>query len=209
MGKVIDREWQFFDRLFVIRRVENSKSGKSRWLCICDCDRHVIVSGDSLSRSKRMSCGCHKENSESKYSHTKLYGIWDSIKSRCCNPNVKGYKTYGGRGISVCDEWRGSFLAFRDWALSNGYQEGLQIDRIDNDEGYSPSNCRFVTRKEQMRNKRNNIYFDGKLLIEIAEMTGIAYKTLHGRLKRNPGISYSQLVRPSSRNVRPNTIKAK
>ena len=199
MGKVIDREWQFFDRLFVIRRVENSKSGKARWLCICDCDRHVIVSSDRFSHSKKMSCGCRNENSEPKYSHTKLYGIWESIKSRCCNPKVRGYKSYGGRGITVCDEWHKSFLAFRKWALANGYQEGLQIDRIDNNEGYSPSNCRFVTRKEQNRNKRNNVYFDGKLLVEIAEMTGIQYDTLRWRLKRNPGISYSQLIKPSSK----------
>ena len=130
MGKVIDREGQCFDRLIVVGRAENSKSGKVRWRCICYCDNFVIVSGDSLSRSKRMSCGCHKENEESKYSSSKLYGIWESIKSRCCNPKVRDFKSYGGRGITVCDEWYKSFLAFRKWALANGYQEGLQIDHI-------------------------------------------------------------------------------
>ena len=134
-----------------------------------------------------------------KYSHTKLYGIWESIKQRCCNPNVKSYKNYGGRGIDMCDEWYNSFLAFHKWAMANDYQEGLQIDRIDNDKGYSPSNCRFVTRKEQNRNRRNNIYFCGVLLIEIAEMTGILYNTLLWRLKHHPGITYSQLVRLPSR----------
>ena len=134
-----------------------------------------------------------------KYSHTKLYGIWESIKQRCCNPNVKDYNSYGGRGIDMCDEWYTSFLTFHKWALEKGYREGLQIDRIDNNKGYSPSNCRFVTRKEQNRNRRNNIYFCGVLLIEIAEMTGIVYNTLIGRLKRNPGITYLQLVRPPSR----------
>ena len=107
----------------------------------------------------------------------------------------------------MCDEWYKSFLAFHKWALEKGYREGLQIDRIDNDKGYSPSNCRFATRKEQGRNRRNNIRFCGMLLIEIAEMTGIVYKTLLGRLKRNPGITYLQLVRPPRKRVGGNAVQ--
>ena len=173
--KIIDKTGQYFDRLLVIRRAPNSKSNNTRWICQCDCGNYVVVYSSRLVKRRIMSCGCHKEEYyyEPNYSDTKLYRIWDALKSRCCNPNVKEFNDYGGRGITVCDEWRNSSLAFRKWALANGYQEGLQIDRIDNDKGYSPSNCRWVTRKEQNRNKRNNIRFCGKLLIEIAEMTAV------------------------------------
>ena len=202
--KVIDKTWQNFDRLLVLGKAENSKSGNPRWLCLCNCDNYVVVSDRSLRKGKAMSCGCHKQERLyyypiPKYSRTKLYGIWESIKQRCYNPNVKQYKDYGGREITMCDEWRKDFRAFREWALANGYKEGLQIDRIDNNKGYSPDNCRFVTRKEQMRNRRNSLYFGDKLLIEIAEESGIHYNTLHGRLNRNPNISYSLLVKPSNR----------
>ena len=193
--KVKDKTGQYFGRLLVLERAENSKCNRIRWLCVCDCDNYVIVHSSKLNHRNRLSCGCHKP----RHSGTKLYRIWDAFKSRCYNPNVKDYRIYGGRGITVCDEWRCNFLTFREWAWKNGYKEGLQIDRIDNDKGYSPSNCRFVTRKEQMRNRRNNVYFEDKLLVEIAETTDIPYYTLYLRLKHNPDITHSQLVRPSSR----------
>ena len=199
-GKLIDKTGQYFDRLLVIRRAPNSKSNRTRWLCRCDCDNHVVVHSSRLVKRKILSCGCNGlEYNETKYSYTKLYRIWDAIKQRCYNPNSKQFKDYGGRGITVCDEWRNNSLAFRKWALASGYREILQIDRIDNDKGYSPGNCRFVTRKEQMRNRRNSLYFGDKLFIEIAEESGIPYRTLHGRLKRNPNITLAQLVKPSIR----------
>ena len=122
---------------------------------------------------------------------------WDlPIKDRCYNARSKAYKHYGGRGITVCDEWRKSFTAFREWAMSNGYADGLTIDRTDNDGGYLPENCRWSTRKEQARNRSNTLRFGSVPLVEIAEQTGIAYKTLSGRLKRNPNTTYEQLTRP-------------
>lgn len=85
---------------------------------------------------------------------TRLYNIWALIKQRCTNPNNKDYYNYGGRGITVCNDWLG-FVPFMYWSLSNGYSENLVIDRINNNKNYEPSNCRWITILESNRNKRN------------------------------------------------------
>lgn len=89
-------------------------------------------------------------------SGTKLYASWANMKARCYDPKTNRFECYGGRGIGVCDEWM-EFRPFFDWAIANGYKLGLSIDRIDNDRGYSPDNCRWVTRKAQQKNKRNSV----------------------------------------------------
>ena len=101
-------------------------------------------------------------------SNTRLYRAWDSMKSRCYRKTSASYSRYGGRGITICDTWRNSFEAFRDWALANGYADNLSLDRIDCDGNYEPSNCRWVTMKEQENNKRNNklIEFKGVVLTQ-------------------------------------------
>ena len=105
---------------------------------------------------------------------------------RCYNRKSRIYKYYGARGINVCEEWRNDFLAFYNWALQNGYKEGLTIDRIDCNGNYNPQNCRWTDIKGQQRNKNNNCFYDyygEKLTIgELSEMTGINYHTIYDRL---------------------------
>ena len=115
----------------------------------------------NLKWQKNKSCGCEGSRAtigDNRRTHgmsgTKLQFVYGMMLSRCSNPNVKGYSNYGGRGIRVCDEWRNSAAAFFKWALSNGYAEGLQLDRIDNDGNYEPVNCRFVTPSQNSLNRR-------------------------------------------------------
>lgn len=121
--------------------------------------------------------------------HTKLYRVWCGIKERCNNPNNKKYYRYGGRGIAVCEQWQDDFDSFRSWALSNGYEEGLTIDRVNNDDNYSPDNCRWVTRREQNRNYSRNhmITYNGKTqcISDWEAETGINRATILFRLKSN------------------------
>ena len=131
--------------------------------------------------------------------HTRLNAIYNGMKNRCYNPNRKEYKNYGGRGITICDEWNNrervsenhasntkGWIAFKQWALSNGYADNLTIDRINNEKGYSPENCRWVTIKEQNNNQRTNclITYHGKTqnLVQWCEELGLKYRTVKSRL---------------------------
>lgn len=118
---------------------------------------------------------------------TRLYSIWCAMRERCKNPNNKRFERYGGRGITVCEEWNNDFAAFRDWALGNGYAEGLTIDRIDNDGRYEPNNCRWVDRKTQNRNYSRNhfVTYLGRTqcVADWADEFGINRTTVLFRLK--------------------------
>jgi len=132
------------------------------YYCICECGTTRIVSANSLG-NRSTSCGCFARENSSRVQKThglsksRLYRIWRQIKRRCYEKDCDAYKYYGGRGIKMDETWKDNSSSFFDWALSNGYREGLTIDRINNNEDYKPKNCRFITNTEQQRNRRNNI----------------------------------------------------
>lgn len=196
MSKLRDLAGQHFGRLTVLHRAPNRKdaSGRSRtyWTCQCECGKIFDVLADNLMYGRQVSCGCYKReiNHNLKTTHgetnTRLYGIWLSMKRRCDTPSLVAYPDYGGRGISVCEEWVNSYTAFRDWAMENGYDENLSIDRIDNNGNYCPDNCRWVDCVAQANNRRSNVILEyhgeSHNITEWARILGKNPKTLFSRL---------------------------
>lgn len=191
---------QMFGRLKVIGDGRKIK-GRLKYLCECSCEKHTqkLIDKNCLLSGRTLSCGClrNKKVRERMTKHggkkKRLYHVWLSIKERCYNINDNRYKNYGGRGITVCDEWKDDYAAFEVWAIENGYDENAQygectIDRIDFDKSYSPDNCRWISLKEQNNNRTTTIWLthNGKTqtLLDWAKELQINPKTLRTRINR-------------------------
>ena len=154
---------QTFGRLKVLEEIFDHPS-KRIYKCLCSCGNIVYVEQGNLKSHLTTSCGCYRKEKNQKreiteiheFIKTRLYRIWSGMKTRCYNVNNKDYKYYGQLGIIVCSEWKEDFMKFREWAIQNGYQENLSIDRINPYGNYEPSNCRWATAKEQANNKRKH-----------------------------------------------------
>lgn len=186
---------------------EKTKGGFWKYFAIFFCSyclQEVIRERSNGLMQK--SCGCvfnqlvsegKKGSKNPAYSHggkgTRLYKIWDGMKQRILNPNSNSYSNYGGREISICPEWAESYIVFRDWALNNGYQENLTIDRKNPDGNYEPINCRWITREENSRYKRTTILTD-KNIIEIRKKY-IPYKYTAKMLSKEYGVGVGQIFR--------------
>jgi len=180
-----DLTGQVFGTIKVLGFAGKSKHGQNTWNCICvQCKQEFIKSTGNIKQNGCISCSKKKHGN----SHTSLYNHWRTIKRRCQDQN---YKNYCGRGISIYDEWN-NFEVFKEWALENGYKDGLEIDRIDFNGDYTPKNCRWVTEREQQNNRRNNINYiiDGEkhTITEWARVFRININTVKKRIKLGWGI---------------------
>lgn len=200
MGKFKDLTGKTFNRLTVIKRAEVEKK-EVYYLCKCTCGNEKIIRGKDLKYNKIKSCGClNKEkiterNTKHNLRHTRIYRIWLLMKNRCLNSKYHLFKNYGGRGITMYDEWKNDFKSFHDWALNNGYDEHLTIDRIDVNGNYEPFNCRWATKLQQQRNttRLRKITYKNEThcISEWADILGLEYNTLYYRFRRN---NYSEDV---------------
>jgi len=175
-----------FGMLRVIKYLQADRNGNRVWLCECDCGKSREVTSFKLTNGEVGSCGCFRKPKAVKrvesVSITNFYSTWKSMIYRCENPKEPAYKDYGGRGISVCEEWH-NLNKFKDWFLNSGFQVGLSIDRINNNGNYEPSNCRWATDEEQANNTRANVYyeFDGEkmTIAQICKVVNLGYSRLH------------------------------
>lgn len=207
--RVHDLTGQRFGKLVVLRRSMEEPTWPTKWVCKCDCGNECVVLGGNLRKEGHTtSCGCVREQLRKKlryshgYRHTRIYSVYSKIKDRCYNPNTPCYPRYGGRGITMCDEWKDNPGSFCEWAYANGYREDAEygectIERIDNSKGYSPENCRIATLKEQCNNRRTNVFIEHngetKTLAQWREYFGISqYKAYHYLIQK--GMSIQEML---------------
>lgn len=193
-SKFTDLTNRIFGKLTGIKPVEKTHNGHYKWLCQCDCGNQTIVFASNVLRGLTTSCGCaSSELASARWTthgltknNKKLVHVWHTMISRCTNPKYKFFSTYGGRGIKVCERWLRGFEFFYE-DMGSSYKEGLTIDRIEVNGNYEKSNCRWITQKEQNRNKRNSnpIEINGqkKLACQWEEETGIPAITIVYRSK--------------------------
>lgn len=214
--KASDLTGMRFGKLLVIERAENTPQNKARWKCLCDCGNYKIVRASDLKAGYTNSCGCLFSEGRKKaiakitgekshlYKHgmsnARINKIYRAIKDRCYRSNCAAYASYGGRGIKMCDEWKDDFITFYKWAMNNGYNDDLTIDRIDVNGDYCPENCRWVSHKIQQNNRTNNVRvtIDGitRTISEWCEIKGISKKAVYHRYER--GLRGEDLFSPVS-----------
>lgn len=184
---------------WVVLECTAEETTADRVKCKCDCGTIRYVRVGNLTYGESKSCGCIIKENPTNLTHgwskTRLYSIWGSMISRCHNENTKSYRWYGGKGVSVCDEWRNSFSKFKEWALNNGYDENnkeLTIDRIDFNGNYCPDNCRWIPFSEQTKNTSRNRFFDYNgekwLVGDLAKYFGVSRDVLRYRLDRGKSV---------------------
>lgn len=196
MGQAKDLTGQRFGRLTAISAEKDKEGRRYIWTCLCDCGNYTKATTVSLTHGLKKSCGCiqrdilYERNEKHGHSRERLYNVWKGMRSRCRNPHHKSYFKYGGRGIDVCHEWD-DYEAFRQWALSNGYQEDAKygictLDRVDVNKGYAPDNCRWVDELTQANNTRVNrlLTYNGKTqtVAEWSRELEISLHILYARL---------------------------
>lgn len=156
MRKVTDLTNKRFGRLTAVCR-NGSQYGNAAWDCVCDCGNIVNVPSNRLISRNTKSCGCLEREQRvarmttHNLTNTSLYTTWESMKKRCYYPKHPGYKNYGGKGVIICEEWKTDFKKFYDWAMKNGYSEGLTLDRINPNGNYEPGNCQWLTLSENVK----------------------------------------------------------
>lgn len=194
--KFEDLTGDVFGRLTVAKRAQNIGK-RTAWLCKCSCGNETTVTSCHLKSGHTISCGCFNKERNSithkKYSvssRSKIYGVWNSMKNRCYNPNAINYSDYGARGVIVCSLWKEDFGAFYEYVskLPHYGEDGYSINRINNDGNYEPNNVEWSNLEEQANNKRNSRYitFNNQThtLAEWARLQGISYMALAHRLYR-------------------------
>lgn len=209
MGYKYDLTGKRFGRLTVVEYVGTNSKRLALWRCKCDCGNKKIVPSRYLMNGHVQSCGCYAYESQSKHGkeyawkmaeankkhlgvNDRLYGVWANMKTRCLNKRNAAYERYGARGITICEDWM-DYAKFREWSLASGYDEtaeshGCTLDRIDNDKGYSPENCRWVDAKTQANNRGEfNVMLEycGEVhnMAQWAEILGIKREVIRNRIK--------------------------
>lgn len=163
--RLYDMTGKTYNRLTVIERKPNDKQGGAMWLCQCDCGNKLVVSGKNIRNNHTQSCGCLQREQASKAARihgmtmTRIHNTWKQMRQRCLNPHHRRFEDWGGRGITVCQEWQESFEAFYDHVaqLPHFGEKGYSLDRMDNDGNYEPGNVRWATKAEQANNRRKRV----------------------------------------------------
>lgn len=182
-------KWRFLGRMKTIKRVKVL-------YCQCECGKKAWVYKSNIMSLKSTACLGHARIKTGDSMRPKTHPLyilnrrWISIRQRCRNKNNVGYKDYGGRGISLCDEWE-KYEAFREWALKNGYEKHLTIERVDVNKGYSPSNCKWVPLSEQSSNTRRTKFIEGEVINHVAKKLNVSRSAVVRRV--NAGWSLSEI----------------